>query len=346
MENREVKNVLNKIKLLAKEIGRPVSLMEVCGTHTQTVARYGIKQLLPKSIKLITGPGCPACVTPQEDIDAVVNLALAGVPVASYGDVLKLPGFYGTLNKAREKGAWVREVYSVEEALEFQKERPDLVFFGIGFETTAPMTAFAVKNGLTCYSSHRLFLTAFSALLEIKEIKIDGFIAPGHVSTITGSNAYEKLNVPLVITGFEPEDVLASVHLLLKQIQEGRAEVENEYQRSVMPEGNPLAYKMIFDVFDVKEGNWRGLGKIPKSGLELKKKFSELDAKIKYKNILAKVDFSKSRIKTGCACADIILGKKEPKNCPLFKRVCAPENPKGPCMVSQEGACYAEFSCQ
>lgn len=318
--------------------------MEVCGTHTQTIARYGIRKLMPKNVKLTTGPGCPVCVTPQEDIDAIINLALSGLPVASYGDVLKVPGFYGSLEKVREQGAWVREVYSIEEALNFQKEKPDLVFFGVGFETTAPMTALAIKKGLTVYSAHRLFFPAMSALLKIKGLKIDGFICPGHVSTIIGLKPFKMLKAPQAIAGFEPEDVLASIYLLLKQISENRTEVENEYIRSVRPEGNPKAYKLIFEVFEAKNGSWRGFGDIPESGLEIKKKYRAFDAKEKYKNILSKVDFSKSKITGGCSCAQIVLGLKEPKECPLFKKICFPENPKGPCMVSVEGACYIEFN--
>lgn len=344
MPDARIKKIIKEIGNLARSIGRKVNLMEVCGTHTQTASRYGIRKIIPENIKLVTGPGCPVCITPQEDIDAIINLALAGVPIACYGDVLRVPGFYGSLDQAREKGAFVKEVYSVEEALSCRKEKPELVFFGIGFETTAPMTAVAIKEGLTVYSAHRLFFPAMEALLKIKGLKIDGFICPGHVSTVIGSKPYRKLKIPQVISGFEPEDMLASVYLLLKQIAEGRAEVENEYSRSVMPDGNPRAYNLIFEVFDAAEGTWRGFGSIPSSGLEIKEKYSAFDAKIKYKDILSKIDFSKSKLSTGCRCAQVILGLEESKECPLFKRVCHPGNPKGPCMVSTEGACYIEFN--
>ncbi len=344
MKKQFIKNLLKKIDNLAKRIKREVKLMEVCGTHTQTVVRYGIRKLMPENVKLTTGPGCPVCVTPQQDIDAAVNLALAGVPLVSYGDVLRVPGYYGSLDQARSQGCWVKEVYSIEEALKYQKEKPDLVFFGIGFETTAPMSALAIKQGLVVYSAHKLFFSALVALLEIKKLRIDGFICPGHVSTIIGSNPYKKLKVPQVISGFEPEDVLLSIYLLLKQISENKAKAENEYTRSVKSEGNLKAKKLIFEVFDAVDSNWRGLGRIPKSGLEIKKRYSNFDAKRKYRSILSKIDFTKSKISSSCCCSEIILGLKEPKDCPLFRKICQPQTPQGPCMVSVEGACWVEFN--
>ncbi|HHE67668.1 MAG TPA: hydrogenase formation protein HypD [Candidatus Parcubacteria bacterium] len=343
MENH-FQELLKEIKRLAKKIKKEVRLMEVCGTLTQTSVSFGIRNLMPKNIKLITGPGCPVCITPQEEIDAVVNLALKGVPIATYGDVLRVPGFYGSLEEARGQGAWVREVYSAEEALFLQKKKPDLIFFGIGFETTAPMTALSVKKGLNVYSAHRLFFPALAALLKVPGLKIDGFLCPGHVSAIIGSEIYKRLKFPSVVSGFEPEDLLISIYLLLKQIFEKRREAENEYWRSVEPKGNFAAYKAIFDVFEVKDAQWRGLGKIARSGLELKRKYAAQDAKVKYKNILKGIDFSKSKLDKACSCAEVLLGKKEPKDCPLFQRVCSPRSPKGPCMVSVEGPCYIEFN--
>ena len=338
-----MKKVIKRIEELAKDIGKDINLMEVCGTHTQAVARAGIRELMPKNIHLTTGPGCPVCVTAQEDIDAIVNLALAGIPVATYGDMLRVPGYYGSLDDAREKGAKVFSVYSVEEALERLNDYPDLVFFGLGFETTAPMTACAIQRGLTVYSTHKLFVPAMKALLKIGELKIDGFISPGHVSTIIGVKPYEGMGAPQVITGFTPEDILVGIYMLLRQIKEGQANVENEYTRSVRKEGNRTAYKIIFDVFEIADGNWRGFGVIPKSGLEIRKKFSRYDAKVKHKDILDKVDFGKSRHPTPCKCGEIIRGLKEPKDCPVFGKVCRPESPIGPCMVSVEGACNVAY---
>ena len=340
---KETKKIIERIGGLAEGIGRDINLMEVCGTHTQAVARAGIRALMPTNVHLITGPGCPVCVTAQEDVDAIVSLALAGVPIATYGDMLRVPGHLGSLDEAREKGAKVFSVYSVEDALRILEECPDLVFFGLGFETTAPMTAYAIKKGLTVYSTHKLFVPAMKALLNIGELKIDGFISPGHVSTIIGVGPYEGMGVPQVITGFAPDDILVGIYMLLKQIKEGRADVENEYTRSVRKEGNPTAYGAIFEVFEVADGNWRGFGVIPKSGLEIKRKFGKYDAKTKHKDILDKMDFSKSRRPTPCKCGEIIRGLKEPKDCPVFGKVCRPENPIGPCMVSVEGACNVAY---
>ena len=203
--------LIKKIEALSREIERPIQLMEVCGTHTQAISRFGIREILPKNIKLITGPGCPVCVTAQRDIDAVVNLALAGVPIATYGDALRVPGYFGSLDAARENGAQVFDVYSVAEAVELNEKFSELVFFGLGFETTAPMSAWGIKNGLTVYSAHKFFPPAMEALLADKEIKIDGFIDPGHVSVVIGEAPYEKLGVPQVITGFEAQDILEGI---------------------------------------------------------------------------------------------------------------------------------------
>ncbi len=341
-----MQKTLKNIKTVAKKIGRNINLMEVCGTHTQAISRFGIRNILPENVNLITGPGCPVCVTAQKDVDAIVSLALSGIPIATYGDVLRVPGVFGSLNDAREKGAKVFDVYSVEDALKIQKNFSKLVFFGIGFDTTTPMTAYAVKKGLNIYSAHKLFLPAMEALLKIGEIKIDGFINPGHVSAIVGVNVYKSMKVAQVIAGFEAKDVLEGIYLLLKQIAENRKDVENQYDRVVETGGNLKARKIIFDVFEVNSGNWRGFGDIPGSGLELKKKYARQDAKIIYKDILNKVDFSKSKEPIGCSCGEIIRGLKTPKQCPMFGKKCVPENPIGPCMVSVEGACNVIFKSQ
>ena len=279
---KKLEKILEQINAVAGKIKREVRLMEVCGTHTQAVRKFGIRELMPKNVKLVTGPGCPVCVTDQRDIDAVVVLARAGVPIATYGDVLRVPGSFGSLEKARREGAKVFPVYSVAEAVELKKEYDDLVFFGIGFETTAPMTAWGIKNGLTVYSAHKLFIPALAALATSQVTKIDGFIDPGHVSAIVGTEVYKDIKKPQVITGFEAEDVLVAIYLLLSQIAEGETEVENEYSRVVKKEGNTKAMELIFDVFEVGDGAWRGLGVIPQSGLEIKKKYKQFDAKLKY----------------------------------------------------------------
>ncbi len=403
-------NIIHKINILAKKIHRPIVLMELCGTHTEAVARHGIKKLLPKNIKLLSGPGCPVCVTDQRDINAIIALAMEGIPIACYGDVLRVPGTLVnqkskiknqkcnsklknnpichcekpsratkqsqgsiinlSLDKTRELGADITEVYSVEDALELQKKKPNIVFFGLGFETTTPMTASAIKRGLTVYSSHKAFVPAMKALLNTPQLKIDGFINPGHVSAIIGIEPYKKFKLPQVIAGFEANDVLITIYMLLKQIAEGRAEVENEYTRLVRPEGNPKARKLINEVFETGDGYWRGIGKIPNSGFDIRPKYSQFDAKIKYKNILNGCHSERSRsevknpvensknifiprdssvarlpqndINSNCICGAILRGLKEPQDCKLFNKKCTLDNPVGACMVSSEGACGIE----
>lgn len=340
-QKKSINEILKKISKIAHEIGRDVFLMEVCGTHTQAISRNGIRHVMPKNVHLLTGPGCPVCVTAQEDIDSIVHLALAGIPVATFGDMLRVPGFYGSLEDARSKGAKVFSVYSVEEALEIKKEYPDLVFFGLGFDTTAPTTAVALEKGLTVFSTHKFFLPAMDALLAMGEIRIDGFISPGHVSSIVGMEAYGHMNVSQVITGFMPEDVLVGIYMILRQINEGRKDVENEYVRLVKKEGNKTAQEKLKTAFKISDGNWRGFGIIPNSGMEVRD--PKLNAKIKYKHILEKIDYSKSRKPTGCKCGEVIRGLMTPSQCPMFGKACTPEKPYGPCMVSDEGACNSFY---
>lgn len=356
-----MQNIIREIGNLAAKIQHPVVLMELCGTHTESVARHGIKKLLPKNIKLLSGPGCPVCVTDQRDINAVITLAMKGVPIACYGDVLRVPGTLiipntkyqisntsFSLDKAREMGADITEIYSVEDVLKLKTKKPDIVFFGLGFETTTPMTASAIKRGLTVYSSHKAFVPAMAALLATPQLKIDGFINPGHVSTIIGIEPYKQFRLPQVIAGFEADDVIIAIYMLLKQIAENRTEVENEYTRSVRPEGNPKAMELINEVFEIGDAYWRGIGKIPNSGFEIRPKYSQFDAKVKYKKLI-RDPFSAfssgervSEISTGCICGAILRGLKEPKDCNLFNKKCTPENPVGACMVSSEGACGIE----
>lgn len=336
-----LKKILDKIYEVASSIDREVKLMEVCGSHTQAIAEFGLRLKMPKNVKLITGPGCPVCVTDQKDIDNIIALAQAGVPIATYGDLLRVPGSKNSLEQLRADGAWIKEVYSTEEALELQKEKPNLVFFGLGFETTTPMSASAVKRGLNIYSTHKLFIPAMKALLEMPDLKIDGFIDPGHVSAIVGINPYYDLQkikpIHQVITGFQAGDVLLAIYMLLIQIKEKRYDVENEYSRLVTNDGNKKARDLIFEVFELSDGLWRGFGAIPESGLELKPEFANQDAKIIYKDILDKVPNPKL---SPCKCGDVIRGLMDPDGCPLFGKVCLPENPYGPCMVSVEGGCH------
>lgn len=339
----ESEKILKKIRAKAAQIGRPLRFMELCGTHSQTIAAGGLKSLMPKNIKLIAGPGCPVCVTDQSDIDVMVGLALEGIPIAVYGDAVNVPGNIMSLEQARQKSADVSIIYSVEDAMKLKKDKPNLVFFGLGFETTAPMTAWAVKYGLTVYSAHKIFPPAMAALLANKDIRVDGFINPGHVSAIIGTEVYKKFKVPQVIAGFEGLDVLRAINLLLEQILAGKAEVENEYTRVVRKNGNVKAKKIIEEFFEIADAKWRGLGEIKKSGLKIRKKYQKQDAEFVYKELIKKI---KAQIKpkpSACCCGLVLQGLIEPRECKLFKKVCTPDNPQGACMVSVEGSCNIEY---
>ncbi|OIO62164.1 hydrogenase formation protein HypD [Candidatus Woesearchaeota archaeon CG10_big_fil_rev_8_21_14_0_10_47_5] len=333
--------LLDEITKLASQICRRIRLMEVCGTHTRAIAKYGIKQALPTNIELISGPGCPVCVTTSRDIDFIIELALRGIPVITYGDMLRVPGSRGSLEDARAKGSKVHMVYSTVDALRIAEKEPKAVFFAIGFETTSPATAYAVKHGLRVYSTHKLIPPAMEAIAESPELRIEGFINPGHVSTIIGVEAYPKLAVPQVITGFEEPDILEAVAMLLKQISRGRHEVENQYTRAVRQEGNELAKQAVDEVFEVADAAWRGLGVIINSGLRLKPIYKGQDAAIIYRGILEGI---KPKENPACRCGDVLRGTISPQQCPLFGSACTPSKPVGPCMVSYEGSCGVAYS--
>jgi hydrogenase expression/formation protein HypD len=329
-----------------------VNLMEVCGTHTMVIFKQGLKGMLPKNVNLLSGPGCPVCVTSQEDIDKTIELAKdENVIIATFGDMVRVPGTNSSLEKERGNGADVRIIYSPSEALRIARENPArrVVFLAIGFETTSPLIAASLLDvqkekidNFYIFSSHKLIPPAMEALLESKEVRIDGFICPGHVSVTIGSNAYkfiaQKYNVPCVIGGFEPLDVLQSIYMLLKQIKEKRTEVEIEYFRAVHPEGNRIAQELIDEVFEVSDVMWRGLGTIPKSGLRLKRKFSDFDAEKEFPT-----KTKKSKENPDCACGEVLRGVKKPTQCKLYRKICTPEEPYGPCMVSSEGTCAAYY---
>jgi len=322
---------------------RPLRFMELCGTHSQTIAIHGLKSLVPKNIKLVTGPGCPVCVTDQSDIDVMVGLALNGIPVAVYGDTLNVPGNLMSLDEARQKGADVNVVYDTQDAVRLQKEKPGLVFFGLGFETTTPMAAWAIKEGLVVYSAHKLFPPAMDALLSNKDLIIDGFINPGHVSAILGTEVYKKFDFPQVITGFEGMDVLKAIDMLFDQIIKKERKVENEYVRVVKKDGNAKARKLIFEVFEIGDAKWRGLGEIKKSGLKIRKKYQKQNAEFVHKDLIKKI---KSEIKpkpSACKCGLVLQGLIESRECPLFGKACTPDRPMGACMVSVEGGCNIEY---
>ncbi len=335
--------ILLEIEKKATQIDRPLRFMELCGTHSQTIAEYGIKELMPKNVSLVSGPGCPVCVTDQSDIDIVVGLALFGIPIAVYGDTMQVPGNVMSLEEAKRKGADVQIVYSISEAVEMRKEKSNLVFFGLGFETTSGMTAWAIKNGLTVYSAHKLFPPAMEALLQNNKIKVDGFIDPGHVSAIIGTEVFQKFKIPQVVSGFSGEDVLLAIDMLLSQILENKPCVENAYGRLVKKEGNKKALAMIFEVFEVGDAKWRGLGEIKGSGLKIRKKYQKQDAQFVHKKLIEKIR-KKIEIKpSACKCGEVLQGLIESKACPLFGKICTPENPKGACMVSVEGSCNVEY---
>lgn len=331
--------LLQGIRKTAALLNMKITLMEVCGGHTNTIMRYGMRDILPPNISLISGPGCPVCVTDQDDIDAIVELALKGIPVATYGDMLRVPGSKMSLEKAREQGANVNIVYSASEVVELKKTYSDIIFFGIGFETTAPMSAFLLERKIPVYSTHKLIVPAMEALLE-GEVNIDGFILPGHVSSIIGLKQYEKLNVSQAVCGFEPEHLLRGIYALLKLIAHNKKMVANTYPEGVSFKGNEKAQKLIEKHFKIADSSWRGLGLIPSSGLEVVN--PSLDAKKIYSSILEKKIKNKENIK--CRCGDVLKGIIGPENCPLFSVVCTPENPQGACMVSSEGSCQIHYS--
>lgn len=338
MDFREISaQHLKKIRDIAKEIRRKVTLMEVCGGHTNTIMRYGIRGLLPENIRLISGPGCPICVSDQRDIDSVVELALSGIPIATYGDMLRVPGSRYSLEEAKAKGGEIYEVYSAVEVLDLKKKNPDIVFFGVGFETTAPMTAYLLEKEVCVYSAHKLVPPAMEALVS-GEVGIDGFISPGHVSTVIGIKPYKRIKVPQVISGFTAEQVLRSISILLQLIRDGKKDVVNGYPEAVHSGGNKIAQKKLRENFRVVDSVWRGLGLIPESGFEVKR--DELNAKTKYKSIIERIP---SPRKTACRCGEILRGVAEPRQCPLYAKKCTPETPKGACMVSPEGTCSISY---
>jgi hydrogenase expression/formation protein HypD len=344
-----VKEVLSRI--LSLGIGG--RFMEVCGTHTVSIARSGLKKVLPESLRLISGPGCPVCVTSQEDIDYAIALAnLPKVIIATFGDMVRVPGTKGSLLDSRANGAQVEIVYSPMDALRLALEHPqeEVVFLAVGFETTAPLVARTIQEAkrmvipnLSFFLMHKLIPPAMRVLLEKKEVQLDGFILPGHVCAVIGSKPFqfliEEFQKPGVITGFEPEDILLSLFMLLKQKRERRAEVEIQYKRAVRPEGNPEAIKAMEQVFEPREANWRGLGVIPDSGLGLKEEYLDFDAKNRFP-----IKISGSKEYPACGCGAVLRGVISPRDCPLFGTVCNPENPVGPCMVSSEGSCAASYN--
>ena len=332
----------------------PVRIMEVCGTHTMAIAKAGLKQVLPPHIQLISGPGCPVCVTPAAAMDQVLELSSRpDITLTTYGDLMKVPGSVrgDDLRRRKAMGADVRVVYSPMDALEIAKNEPhrQVVFLGVGFETTAPGTALAVleakEQGVENFSLLSLLKRtppALRALMAQTDVAVDGLLCPGHVATILGADAFEFLPVeyglPAVVAGFETGDLLCAVYKLLCQLKAGTPRLENEYTRAVSPQGNEAALAVLEQVLEPKADLWRGLGRIPNSGLGLKEEFAPYDAAKRFE--LSPVTHDAP---TPCRCGDVICGRIEPRQCPLFGTVCTPDAPTGPCMVSGEGACAAAF---
>ena len=345
------KKLAGDIERLAKDLGREVSFMEVCGTHTTAIYRYGLCQMLPQEVRLISGPGCPVCVTPPSYIDLAIEISkIDGVIVATFGDMVRVPGRHSSLEKEKARGRDVRVVYSPLGALEMARKNPEkrIVFLAVGFETTSPTVAAGLLkarqenlNNLYILSAHRLIPPAIEALLTAGA-KIEGFILPGNVSVIIGSGPYnfipEEFGLPAVITGFEPVDILLALRMLLSQISESRQEVEIEYNRAVKPEGNERAVDTLHRVFEVDEGEWRGLGRIPESALILKADFRDFAAEEVFD-----ISLKASGEPSGCRCGEVLRGVLEPEGCALYGKSCTPQHPVGPCMVSSEGTCAVHY---
>jgi hydrogenase expression/formation protein HypD len=351
-EYRDGKAAARYAGLIARATTKPWTIMEVCGGQTHAIVKFGIDELLPKNVELVHGPGCPVCVTPLELIDKAIEIASRpNVIFCSFGDMLRVPGSSNDLLVVKANGGDVRIVYSPLDAVKIAEVNPDkeVVFFAVGFETTAPANAMAVfqahQKGITNFSilvSHVLVPPAMEAILSSPINRVQGFLAAGHVCTIMGYVEYEpiaqKYNIPIVVTGFEPLDILQGVYMCVKQLEEGRAEVENQYARSVRKEGNLPAQQLISEVFRVVPRKWRGVGEIPESGLGLRVEYQEFDAELRFGVASYTAEESSE-----CISGLILQGVKKPHECPAFGTRCTPERPLGATMVSSEGACAAYY---
>lgn len=348
---RAVAGLVREIVQTAEALPRRVTFMEVCGTHTNAIAAAGLRRLLPPQVRLISGPGCPVCVTPVGYVDHAEALARRpGTIVCTFGDLLRVPSSTGSLDRVRAAGGAVRVVYSPRDAVEIARSEPGstVVFLGVGFETTVPTVAAALAEAeetgvanFTVLSGHKVMPPPLRALAADPEVAVDGFICPGHVSVITGWRAFsflpEEYRLPAVVSGFTPTDVLLGVKALVAQRAEGRAEVENAYSRVVTPDGNPLARSLVDRFFVPGDATWRGLGVIPGSGLDLREEWAHRDA-----GRIA-VEVPEPEEPAGCRCGDVLKGTIDPTECPLFAVACTPADPIGACMVSSEGACAAWY---
>lgn len=350
-EYRDRQKVNFLIEEIKKASTKKITLMEVCGGHTMSIQKFGIPSLLPETINLISGPGCPVCVTDRKYIDqAIAYCRLPDVTITTYGDLIRVPGSTSSLDREKAKGRDIRTVYSVLDALKIAKENPlkKVIFLGIGFETTTPGSAACVINAkkegvhnFFIFSAHKVMPPAMAALID-ESVKIDGYIGPGHVSAIAGTRIYdfipEKFGIGVVVSGFEPIDLLTSILMLVKQFENNTPAVEIQYKRIVKPDGNPTAKKMIDEVLEPRDDWWRGLGVLPKSGLGIRPAYATFDAEQQIE-----VTVEPTRKDKACICGDVLKGIAKPKECKLFGKGCTPNDPVGPCMVSSEGACHAYY---
>lgn len=343
-----VKAIADRLKRISK---KEIILMEVCGGHTMAIHRFGLNSLLPPNIRLISGPGCPVCVSSQRFIDTAI--ACSRVPdsiLATYGDLMRVPGTSSSLDNERAKGKDIRVIYSVLEAVEIARQNPEkiIIFPGIGFETTTPATSAAILKAFSerisnfrVLSAHKVMPPVMKALVD-EDIKINGFIAPGHVSTVAGTTMYDDLalnyGLGVVVSGFEPSDIMQSVLMLAEQIEKDSPKVEVQYTRVVEKEGNSVALKLMYEVFEYRDDEWRGFGTIPESGLQIKKEYSDFNAE----NELGQ-EVPESAEPKGCICGQILRGLKTPSDCRLFGKECRPSDPVGACMVSSEGICSTYY---
>jgi hydrogenase expression/formation protein HypD len=340
------------IRDIAAKSKTPVRLMEFCGSHTVSIFKFGLRQLLPPTIQMVSGPGCPVCVTANADIDKAIALAqIPGVILTTFGDMLKVPGSRSSLQKVKAEGSDVRIVYSTMDALDIAAANPEkqVAFLGVGFETTAPTIAVSILQAeakrLKNYSVlclHKLCPPVIRALLDSGEIKLQGLICPGHVSAITGADAWNfiarEYGIPCVVAGFEPLDILQCVAMLVNQIEKGESRVEIAYSRSVSAEGNLRAQQVMAQVFEPSAAPWRGFGTVPGSGLKIQSKYRQFDAETRFD-----IQTGPAIEPSNCLCGEVLRGVKKPSDCMLFRSVCTPENPVGPCMVSSEGTCSAYY---
>lgn len=343
---------ISELGRMATEPGEQTTIMEVCGTHTMAIGRYGLRSLFPNSIRLLSGPGCPVCVTPQKEIDRSIEIGKRyNAVVTTFGDMFRVPGSVESLEEARADGLDVRIVYSPAEAVATAVSEPDreTVFLGVGFETTAPVIAAALlkakRDAVRNFTVLPLMKTvpiALETILRTGKAKIDGFLLPGHVCSIIGTEPFEfipeNFGVPCVVAGFEPVDILQGIEMLLEQMVRNRAAVEIAYRRAVTAKGNPTAQRVVEEVFSVCDSVWRAIGTIPGSGLGITHKFEDYDAGKKFPVTIGETEDTR-----GCMCGEILMGQALPADCPMFGSICTPEKPIGPCMVSSEGTCAAYY---